>query len=144
MPLPMFPAQIMLHSDQHNGQFLFVSNDMEGPDKVVESHPAPGEFRNRFEAQSDSNGGVRLYNPATGFYVFVSNDDAEGDKIVEAHPYRDEARNTFLILEPQPGVFVFLNPSTNRFLFVSNDRRGDDYVIEAHPYDELRNRFTAI
>ncbi len=144
MPLPMFPAQFMLHSDQHNGQFLFVSNDMEGPDKVVEAHPHPGEFRNRFEAQSDGNGGFRLYNPATGFYLFVSNDDATGDKIVEAHPYRDEARNSFVVLEPEPGVFEYFHPSTSHFLFLSNDQRGGDYVIEAHPNNELRNRFTAV
>jgi hypothetical protein len=144
MPLPMSPAQFLLHSDQHNGQFLFVSNDMEGPDKVVEAHPAAGEFRNRFEAQSDGNGGIRLYNPATGFYLFVSNDDAAGDNIVEAHPYRDEARNSFIALEPDPGVFVFVNPSSSRSLFLSNDQRAGDYVIEAHPDNEIRNRFTAI
>lgn len=144
MPLPMFPAQIMLHTDQQNGQFLFVSNDTQEDDKVVEAHPYPGEFRNRFEAQADGNGNVRLYNPATGCYLFVSEDDRAGDKVVEAHPYRDEARNSFMVLEPDPGVFVFLNPSTNRFMFVSNDREGDDFVIEAHPDNELRNRFTAI
>ncbi|WP_093627097.1 hypothetical protein [Streptomyces sp. 3213.3] len=144
MPLPMAPTQILLHSDQHNGQFLFVSNDMEGPDKVVEAHPPAGEFRNRFEAQSDGNGGVRLYNPATGFYLFVSDDDAAGDKVVEGHPYRDEPRNSFIPLEPEPGSFMFLNPTYGRFLFLSNDQRAGDYVIEAHPNVELRNRFTAI
>ncbi|MFD4658155.1 hypothetical protein ACFWP2_21305 [Kitasatospora sp. NPDC058444] len=86
MPLPMFPAQIMLHTDQQNGQFLFVSNDTQGDDKVVEAHPYPGEFRNRFEAQAGGSGNVRLYNPATGCYLFVSEDDRGGDKVVEAHP----------------------------------------------------------
>jgi hypothetical protein len=140
----MAPAQFRLHSDQHNGQYLFVSNDMAGADRVVEAHPYAEEARNNFEAQSDGNGGVRLYNPSTGCYLFVSNDDAAGDKMVEAHPYRDEARNSFIVQEPTPGVFEFLNPSTSRFLFLSNDQKGADYVIEAHPSDELRNRFTLV
>ncbi|MET7480666.1 hypothetical protein ABZT17_40920 [Streptomyces sp. NPDC005648] len=106
--------------------------------------PPAGEYRNRFEAQSDGGGGVRLYNPATGFYLFVSNDEEAGDNIVEGHPYRDKPRNSFIPLEPEPGIFMFLNPSYGRFLFLSNDQRAGDYVIEAHPNVELRNRFTAI
>lgn len=137
MPLP---AKFMLH----NGQFLFVSNDVEGSDKVVEAHPYAGEDRNKFEAQSDGNGGIRLYNPSTGFYLFVSNDDAGGDMVAEGHPYRDEDRNSFLPLKQEFGIFTFLNPTTGRFLFLSNDQRGGDFVIEAHPNSELRNRFTAI
>jgi len=140
------PAKFRLYSYQHNGQYLFVSNDEEGDDLVVEAHPYPDEDRNWFEAERvnpDEDFWVRLYNPSTGRYLFVSNDMADGDNIVEAHPYRDESRNTFNPLAQGDGSFVFWHPDTETYLFLSNDQRGDDYVIEAHAADEARNRFVA-
>ena len=38
--MPVLPPKIRLFSVQHNGVFVFVSNDMAGPDHVVEAHPA--------------------------------------------------------------------------------------------------------
>jgi hypothetical protein len=128
-------------SDQQNGQFLFVSNDMEGPDRVVEAHPSADEERNFFRALEDDDGRVRLFHPSTSTFLFVSNDMAGPDRIVEAHPSADEERNRFEVNRLEDGSFAFFNTSTKTFLFLSNDRRGNDFVIEAHNSIELRNRF---
>lgn len=131
-----------LFSVQHNGQFLFVSDDMEGPDRVVEAHPFADEDRNFFRALDDPDGRVRLFHPKTNTFLFVSDDLAGTDRIVEAHPFADEERNKFEVRPQGDGSFAFFNTKTQRFLFLSNDKRGNDFVIEAHKREELRNRFT--
>ena len=130
-----------LFSEQHNGQFLFVSNDMEGPDHVVEAHPFANEERNFFRALDEPDGRVRLLHPLTNTFVFVSNDLAGTDRIVEAHTSSNEERNKFEVKPQGDGSFTFFNTFTERFLFLSNDKRGNDFVIEAHKRIELRNRF---
>jgi len=132
-----------LFSFQQNGQFLFVSNDMAGPDRIVEAHPFANDERNLFRALVDDDGRVRLFHPSTNTFLFVSNDMAGPDRIVEAHPDADEERNRFEV-NKLPNDFAFFNTSTRTFLFLSNDRRGNDFVIEAHNSTELRNRFKAI
>jgi hypothetical protein len=92
--------KIRLFSVQHNGQFLFVSNDFENGDRVVEAHPFPNEERNFFRALEDPDDRVRLFHPSTGTFVFVSNDladttSSDTDRIVEAHANPDEERNRF-------------------------------------------------
>jgi hypothetical protein len=140
--MPILPIQkIKLFSVQHNGQFLFVSNDLEGPDRVVEAHPFADEERNFFRALEDADGRVRLFHPSTNSFLFVSNDLAGTDRIVEAHASADEERNRFEVRPLEDGSFTFFNTSTQRSLFLSNDQRGNDFVIEAHKRDELRNRF---
>ncbi|MDQ0812652.1 hypothetical protein QFZ63_004366 [Streptomyces sp. B3I7] len=139
MPLPN--GRFRLRSYQHNGQWLFVSNDMEGPDHVLEGHPFPDEFRDQFEAHPDGNGGVRLFNPATDCYVFVSNDVRAGDRVVEAHPFEHEPRNSLFPNQQSEGSWTFWSADAQGFLFLSNDQKGGDYVIESHPPDEVRNRF---
>jgi hypothetical protein len=138
--MPVLPPKIRLFSVQHNGVFVFVSNDMAGPDHIVEAHPAD-EPRNLFETQELGGGNVRLFNPATGMFLFVSNDMEGPDHVVEGHPFRDEDRNAFTPRKQADGSFTFFHPSTGTFMFVSNDTRGNDFVIEAHRPDELRNRF---
>jgi hypothetical protein len=143
--VPILPTKnFRLFSVQQNGQFLFVSNDMEGPDRVVEAHPVAfaNEERNFFRALEDDDGRVRLFHPSTNTFLFVSNDMAGPDRIVEAHSNADEERNRFEVNTlPQDGSVAFFNTSTKTFLFLSNDRRGNDFVIEAHNSTELRNRF---
>jgi hypothetical protein len=139
--MPVLPPKIRLFSVQHNGVFVFVSNDMAGPDHIVEAHPAADEFRNVFEVTEFPDGNVRLFNPATGMWLFVSNDMEGADHVVEGHPFRDEDRNVFTPRRQPDGSFTFFHPSTRTFMFVSNDTRGNDFVIEAHGPDELRNRF---
>jgi hypothetical protein len=139
--MPVLPPKIRLFSVQHNGVFVFVSNDMAGPDRIVEAHPAADEARNVFETVELPNGNVRLFNPATGMWLFVSNDMEGADRVVEGHPFRDEDRNAFTPRRQADGSFTFFHPSTGTFMFVSNDTRGNDFVIEAHRPDELRNRF---
>jgi hypothetical protein len=141
MPLPN--GRFRLRSYQHNGQWLFFSNDMEGPDHVLEGHPFPDEFRDQFEAHPDGNGGVRLFNPATDCYVFVSNDVRAGDRVVEAHPFEHEPRNSLFPNQQSEGSWTFWSADAQGFLFLSNDQKGGDYVIESHPPDEVRNRFFA-
>jgi len=138
----ILPIQkIRLFSVQQNGQFLFVSNDTEGSDRVVEAHPFGDEERNFFQAFQDDNGHVRFFHPSTNTFLFVSNDLAGPDRIVEAHPNADEERNKFKVDALPDGSFTFFNISSRTFLFLSNDKRGNDFVIEAHSPDELRNRF---
>ena len=138
----ILPIQkIRLFSVQQNGQFLFVFNDTEGSDRVVEAHPFGDEERNFFRAIQDDNGHVRFFHPSTNTFLFVSNDMAGPDRIVEAHPNADEERNKFEVVALPDGSFTFFNISTRTFLFLSNDKRGNDFVIEAHSPDELRNRF---
>ena len=138
--MPVLPAKIRLFSVQHNGVFVFVSNDMAGPDHIVEAHP-PDEARNLFEVTEFPDGNVRLFNPGSGMFLFVSNDMEGGDRVVEGHPFRDEERNVFTPRRQSDGSFTFFHPITQTFMFVSNDKRGNDFVIEAHGPDELRNRF---
>ena len=78
-------ADFRLWSAQHNGQYLFVSNDMAGADHVVEAHPFGDEERNYFRAIEDADFRVRLFHPATSTFLFVSNDMAGPDHVVEAH-----------------------------------------------------------
>jgi hypothetical protein len=136
-----------LFSVQHNGQFLFVSNDFENGDRVVEALPSANEERNFFRALDDPDGRVRLFHPSTQTFVFVSNDladttSSDTDRIVEAHASADEERNRFEVRPQGDGSFAFFNTSTQRFLFLSNDQRDNDFVIEAHKRPgELRNRF---
>ena len=144
----ILPTQkIRLFSVQHNGQFLFVSNDFENGDRVVEAHPFPNEERNFFRALEDPDDRVRLFHPSTGTFVFVSNDladttSSDTDRIVEAHANPDEERNRFEVQRQNDGSFKFFNTHTQRFLFLSNDQRGNDFVIEAHGNpNDLRNLF---
>jgi hypothetical protein len=142
--VPILPDQpFRLFSVQQNGQFLFVSDDMEGPDRVVEAHSVAfaNEERNFFRALEDDDFRVRLFHPSTNTFLFVSNDMAGPDRIVEAHPNADEERNRFEVNFLPDGSFALFNTSTNTFLFLSNDRRGNDFVIEAHNSTEIRNRF---
>jgi hypothetical protein len=150
---PILPTRCRIFSFQHNGQFLFVSNDKEGDDRVVEAHPHPNESRNIFEPQELDRFNYRLFHPDTGSFLFVSDDKAGGDNIVEGHPFRDEFRNQFTIRKFEDDVptphgngasFTFFNIQYGLFMFLSNDRRGADYVIEAHGADELRNRFVVL
>lgn len=140
-PLPPPDVGFRLFSVQHNGQYLFVSNDMEGSDHVVEAHPFGDEARNYFQALPDPDFRVRLFNTATETYLFVSNDMAGPDRIVEAHRAADEERNRFEVNFSPNGDLSFFNTSTRTFLFLSNDQRGNDFVIEAHGTNELRNNF---
>lgn len=150
----ILPNRCKLFSFQHNGQFVFVSNDPEGNDRVVEAHPFPDESRNVFiPEQVNPNEPLqfRFRHKDTGWFLFVSNDDDAGDNIVEAHP-ADEFRNIFEVRKQfdadtpfgSGGVFTFFSPQFERFLFLSNTRRGNDYVIEAHGAEELRNQFVVI
>jgi hypothetical protein len=144
VPVPKLPTgQFRIFSAQQNGQFLFVSNDMEGADRVVEAHPFANDERNLFHALEDDDGRVRLFHPSTNTFLFVSNDMAGPDRIVEAHPDADEERNRFEV-NFLPNDLALFNTSTRTFLFLSNDRRGNDFVIEAHNSTELRNRFKTI
>jgi hypothetical protein len=150
----ILPDLFRLFSVQHNGQFVFVSNDTEGRDYVVEAHTSPDEERNYFRSESaDDNDPtvIRLVHDYSGLYVFVSNDDDAGDNIVEAHA-DDEFRNTFVVQHVadtdtpfgRGGVYTFHNTQYGRFLFLSNTKKGGDFVIEAHPSDELRNQFVVL
>jgi hypothetical protein len=137
-------ADFRLWSAQHNGQYLFVSNDMAGADHVVEAHPFGDEERNYFRAIEEADFRVRLFHPATGTFLFVSNDMAGPDHVVEAHFSADEERNRFEVGFSADGQDIsFFNTATHTAMFLSNDQRGDDYVIEAHvpASSEVRNLF---
>jgi hypothetical protein len=85
-----------LFSDQHNGQFLFVSNDMAGTDRIVEAHPFADEERNKFEVRPVGDGSFTFFNTFTQRTLFLSNDKRGNDFVIEAHK-RDELRNHFRV-----------------------------------------------
>ena len=82
-----------LFSFQQNGQFLFVSNDMAGPDRIVEAHPDADEERNRFEVNKLPND-FAFFNTSTRTFLFLSNDRRGNDFVIEAHN-STELRNRF-------------------------------------------------
>jgi hypothetical protein len=93
----ILPTQkFRLFSVQQNGQFLFVSNDMEGPDRVVEAHPSADEERNRFEVKPLEEGSFEFFNTSTETFLFLSNDRRGNDFVIEAHK-SIELRNRFRV-----------------------------------------------
>ena len=141
--LPTNNQKFRLFSDQHNGQFLFVSNDLDDDnDRFVEAHPFRDEERNFFTAIEDEPGVFRIFHPATGTFLFVSKDTLNGDRVVQAHPNGNERRNKFQPVLAENGTFKLHNLSTDTFVFLSNDQKGNDFVIEAHLNStEIRNNF---
>jgi hypothetical protein len=138
------PSRFKIHSHVHGGLWLFVANEREKGDRLVQAHSYSDEDRNWFEPVDGDHGTIRLYNPSTDTYVFVSNDTKGGDRVVEAHPYRSESRNGF-VLESVGDAYRLWNPHTEAYLFVSNDKDGQDYQVEAHPSkEEERNLFTLV
>jgi hypothetical protein len=144
--LPTNNQKFRLFSDQHNGQFLFVSNDEDDDhDRFVEAHPFRDEERNFFQAIEDEDGFFRLFHPATGTFLFVSSDILNGDRVVQAHASPNEQRNKFEPLLAENGTFKLHNISTDTFIFLSNDQKGNDFVIEAHlNRGEIRNNFRIV
>ena len=144
--LPTNNQRFRLFSDQHNGQFLFVSNDLDSDrDHFVEAHPVPDEERNFFQAIPDQDGLFRLFHPATRTFLFVSGDIVNGNLAVQAHVSPDEQRNRFEPQLAENGTFKLHHPSTDMFVFLSNDQKGNDFVIEAHlNRAEIRNNFRII
>jgi hypothetical protein len=94
--MPVLPPKIRLFSVQHNGVFVFVSNDMEGADHVVEGHPSRDEDRNAFTPRRQPDGSFTFFHPSTRTFMFVSNDKRGNDFVIEAHG-PDELRNRFQI-----------------------------------------------
>jgi hypothetical protein len=80
--------------------YLFVSNDINRGDNMVEAHGTQHkhEDRNRFVLEP-KNDKFLIYNPSYKMYHFVSNDVWSGDNLVEAHPsqHKGEERNCFEI-----------------------------------------------
>jgi hypothetical protein len=144
--LPTNNQKFRLFSDQHNGQFLFVSNDLDGDrDRFVEAHPVRDEERNFFQAVPDPDGLFRIFHPATRTFLFVSRDDVNGNFAVQAHTSPDEHRNRFEPQLAENGTFKLHHPSTDMFVFLSNDQKGSDFVIEAHlNRSEIRNNFRIV
>jgi len=144
--LPSNNQRFRLFSDQHNGQFLFVSNDEDDDhDRFVEAHPFRDEERNFFQAIEDEDGFFRLFHPTTGTFLFVSGDILNGDRVVQAHASPNEQRNKFEPLLAENGTFKLRNVSTDTFIFLSNDQKGNDFVIEAHLNSaEIRNNFRIV
>jgi hypothetical protein len=144
--LPTNNQRFRLFSDQHNGQFLFVSDDEDDDrDRFVEAHPFRDEERNFFQAIEDDDGFFRLFHPATGTFLFVSSDTLNGDRVIQAHTSPNEQRNKFEPLLAENGTFKLHNLSTDTFIFLSNDQKGNDFVIEAHLNStEIRNNFRIV
>ncbi len=142
MPALWDGDHVRFFSVQHNGQYIFVSNDEDSDgDRYVEAHPYADENRNVFKAFRTDNGLFRFTNSATGHAMFVSQDDVNGDLAVQGHLPHWETRDLFDLQEAGDGSYNLWNPDTRTFVFISNDKKGNDFVIEAHPYPELRNRF---
>jgi len=144
MPEPIFDGDhVRLFSVQHNGQYVFVSNDTDSDgDKYVEAHPFPGEPRNVFKVSRTADNLFRFTNSATGHAIFVSQDKVNGDLAVQGHPPNGETRDLFALQDAGDGASYNLwNPDTGTFMFLSNDEMEGDFVIEAHSPQELRNRF---
>ncbi|EIV92163.1 hypothetical protein FraQA3DRAFT_1683 [Frankia sp. QA3] len=88
---------VRFFSVQHNGQYVFVSNDKDGDgDRYVEAHPFADEGRNVFKVFRTDNGLFRFTNSATGHAIFVSQKKEGNDYVIEAHAHR-EIRNRFVV-----------------------------------------------
>ncbi|OMJ72998.1 hypothetical protein SteCoe_28425 [Stentor coeruleus] len=121
--------------------FLFLSNDLEGEDRVAEAQ-LQCKDRNIFIIIQEKKGNL-LLNKKFSEYLFVtSNYRLNGDRIVEANKDKNP-RSYFDILMTDRG-YLIKNKKLNEFLFVSGDYWGGDQVLESKSAIEERSFFEII
>ena len=140
--LNLEPNQPYALKNVSSGEYLYVSNDEKGGDKVLESRSNFLDCCVFFFTKTED--GFALKNATLVIYIFLAEKDRiGGDRIVEASS-KISPKSFFKIYYREGKSFALQNIKFGEWLFLSNDRLPGGRVVEAKNELEERSYFEFI